>query len=102
MRFVSMAIVSMAIAGAGAVDCSAEDTTMTVGDQTIRDLLGEGAVTVRLWPGEAPDGSGTIGAEVVNKPDEKRKVLTITNVTQPTITLIPPAKSAAPTAAVLV
>lgn len=55
---------------------------------------------VRLWPGKAPDEPGTIGPEFVHMSKESTKdkvevtepTRLISNVTEPTITLVRPAK----------
>jgi acetyl esterase/lipase len=57
-------------------------------------------LVVRLWPGKAPDETGTIGAEkVLMSPKLTRKQVEVTeptrmvtNVTQPTLTIYRPAK----------
>ena len=54
---------------------------------------------VELWPGKAPEESGTVGAEktFLSKPNKERSetievTQLITNVTKPTITVYRPVK----------
>src|SRR5947209_7294605 len=67
-------------------------------------------LVVELWPGKAPDETGTIGAETVRmspKLDRKQVEVTeptrmVTNVTRPTITVYRPAKEKDTGTAVLI
>src|SRR5438132_1804502 len=67
-------------------------------------------LVVNLWPGKAPDETGTIGAERVRmspKLDRKQVEVTeptrmVTNVTRPTITIYRPTKNKANGTAVLI
>jgi len=83
--------------------CLAQDTREpTIGDATIQKLLGPRAVTVSLWPGEAPDEPRPIDAETVIESPRKPGVHLVTNVTQPTLTMRAPENATGPTPAVVI
>lgn len=66
--------------------------------------MGEGTVVVvlPLWPGAAPGEAGSIGEETAKTREGTKTVVSITNVSKPTLTVYRPAESANTRVAVLV
>lgn len=61
-------------------------------------------LTLQIWPGDAPGEKGDIGEEGLQplKPEEKRPILRLANVSRPTITLYKPPKETDTGAAVMI
>jgi len=61
-------------------------------------------LTLEVWPGDVPGEKGDIGEEGLQplKPEEKRPILRLANVTRPTITVYKPPKEIDTGAAVLI
>jgi acetyl esterase/lipase len=78
----------------------AEDA-LSPGDQALQKLLGPRARTVRLWPDKAPDEPRPVDQEKVWPLEKKFNTLFVTNVTQPSITILGLEKAGPPTPAVV-
>ena len=78
------------------------DAELTPGEREVRRHFPADAArvtTIRLWPGAAPDEPRPIGAESVG---EGARSSHITNVTQPSVTVVQPMNATAATPAVFV
>lgn len=64
----------------------------------------DNALTLDVWPGKAPGETADIGAEkyLEEKPNEKKKVKRLTNVSKPTLTVFRPEKDKDTGAAVVI
>lgn len=97
-----LALLIATIGNLAAITKAAEPPAPTVGDLTIQKLLGPRAKTVALWPDKAPDEPRPIGDETVKPALRKEGVVIVTNVSQPSMTLVPPENATGPTPAVVV
>lgn len=80
-------MIAAAVGSTGLAVAETLPQEFTVGDQALHKLLGAGAQTVRLWPGEAPDEVRPIGEEKVVPTVRKNCLSSVQRVTVPTITL---------------
>jgi acetyl esterase/lipase len=71
---------------------------LTMGDHRLRQLLGRDCPVIPLWPGQGTTNS----AEVVTHKSRGGNALNITQVTQPTVTVVQPLKSKSTGRAVIV
>jgi acetyl esterase/lipase len=76
---------------------------LTLGDTRLRQILGHDAPVIPVWPtGKAPDQTHPAGPETVTHRSRGGTALNITNVTQPTLTLIKPSEGSRTRRAVIV
>ena len=95
-------MIAAAVGSTGLAVAETLPQEFTVGDQALHKLLGAGAQTVRLWPGEAPDEVRPNGEKKVVPNVRKNCLLSVQRVTVPTMTLSFPPNHAKPAARVVI
>ncbi len=75
---------------------------LTEADKKIQEALGHRALTLQLWPEQAPDEDQKTGPESVRSPERENRGVRISDVGRPTMTIRRPERTGSKTPAVLV